>query len=147
MKRRTAISHVKVVKERLLQCNGVIGTPASEFEFVRIKRAWVFGSTAKGNETPGDVDILVEILPAGRMLATNALARQCGRRGGARNHPARGAPKTYPACSFTNAYRFLSAGMKMVRFHDLAVDGQFGDIAATRILIYPRDDFLVGQNW
>lgn len=36
------------------------------------------------------------------------------------------------------ALRTIGKNLKMVRFHRLEIDGDFGDISQTKIMIYPR---------
>ena len=65
MNRKTALKKCKTVADRIKAVNGIIGTPHANFQALRISRAWLFGSTAKGKENPNDVDILIESKPGG----------------------------------------------------------------------------------
>lgn len=61
MKRKTAEKNLRIIIDRLHSINGILATPMNNFEAVRIKRAWLFGSFAKGKDEPNDLDIFVEL--------------------------------------------------------------------------------------
>ena len=71
MKRATALKSLKKIVDRIHAVNGLLATPEASSEAFRIKRAWVFGSTVKGSESPGDLDILIDAESVGRRLATH----------------------------------------------------------------------------
>jgi predicted nucleotidyltransferase len=131
MKLETSIKNAMRVAERIKQCNGLIGTPHASHEALRISRAWVFGSTAKGKLNPGDTDILLECKKVGRFNFANAtrMPRHLDRSG-----------VRYRLDAIRAGYGYLRTGLKMVRFHDIKIDGQIGDVENTKIMIYPRMD-------
>jgi len=125
MKRTTAIKNANRIAEKLMSVCGIICTQEAVFDAVRVKRAWVFGSTAKGSAKPNDLDILVEMKVCGKFQRGNA-KRVRGLYG--------------RVCWFDAARRFIRDGMKMVRIHDYDIEKGLGDIISTAILIYPRND-------
>lgn len=138
MKIKTAIHHVKQIRERIRRVNGLIGTPEAGRYCFKIRTAYVFGSTVKGKDCPNDVDILIDGREVGELQGTSKI--NLGNRRNAkivRN----GFWKNYPIRSQTQAYKYLGHGMKMIRFHDYNFERTFGDIDKTKVMIYPRDDF------
>lgn len=131
MKRETSIRNALKVAERIKRCNGLIGTPDASYEALRIKRAWLFGSTVKGKLNPGDTDILLECYVVGWFNLENAKLEPKSRN--SMGH-------RYALCALEEGRRYLRRGLKMVRFHDLKIDGNFGDIAETKIMIYPKNN-------
>jgi hypothetical protein len=131
MKLETSINNAMRVAERIKQCNGLIGTPEASYEALRISRAWVFGSTVKGKLNPSDTDILLECKKVGRFNLANAsmMARSTARSG-----------FRYKMDSLRAGHSYLRTGLKMVRFHDINIDGKIGDVEATKVMIYPRMD-------
>ena len=73
MKYETAIKNAKKVADRIRRSNGLIGTPDCQYSVFKIKRAWLFGSTAKGKPLPNDVDILIEGFGVGRRQHVNQI--------------------------------------------------------------------------
>ena len=142
MKYETAIRNTMKVADRIRKSNGLIGTPECERETVKIRKAWLFGSTAKGKPNPNDVDILIEYNLIGRRQHTNCRAH----RGFSRTNAA--VDKEYkrrygisaPQSAWAATVRLLSRNMKMVRIHDANTDGE---IAHPRIMIYPRMDLPI----
>jgi predicted nucleotidyltransferase len=126
MKLSTSIRNAKIIAERVHRCNGLIGTSGALNEALRVKRMWVFGSTVKGKENPNDTDILIECETAGRFCYQNA-----------KLHPISTARNgfRYKVSSIDVAYSYLRGNLKMVRLHDVNIDGS---IATPRIMIYPR---------
>jgi len=61
MKRATALRYAREIASRLHSVNGLLATPLCDREAVRVKRVWVFGSTAKGSQTPNDLDVMIEL--------------------------------------------------------------------------------------
>ena len=137
MKLQTSIRNALKIAERIKRCNGLIGTPYTSHEALRIKRAWLFGSTAKGKLNPGDTDILLECYVVGRFNLKNAKLEPKGRRSSGYR---------YKLNAIDEGRYYLRSGLKMVRFHDLEIDGNLGDIAQTKIMIYPRIDLVNVQN-
>lgn len=134
MKRKTAERHVNEVVRRLRAVNGLIGTPTASRQFCKIRRLWLFGSVLKGKDTPGDVDILAEFMPCGRIQrASNAYLRGKPWQNARFENPRK---RYLMASPIDDAIRYLTKGMKMVRVHCLDVDG---DIANPRVLLWPID--------
>ncbi len=131
MKLQTSIRNALKIAERIKRCNGLIGTPYTSHEALRIKRAWLFGSMAKGKLNPGDTDILLECYVVGWFNLENAKLQPKSRN--SMGH-------RYALCAMEEGRRYLRSGLKMVRFHDLHIDGNFGDIAKTKIMIYPKNN-------
>lgn len=134
MKRETAIRHAVTISARAHAVCGVLATPNASYEAYRIKRVWVFGSTVKGAANPHDLDILMDGYGAGRRFLYcrgRKFDKQFRHQVGFRIMPD----------SVTQARRYLSRGMKMVRVHRFDVDG---DIAYPRVMIYPRWDWSDG---
>ena len=131
MKLKTSIRNALKIAERIKHCNGIIGTPEASHEALRITRAWIFGSTAKGKLHPNDTDILIESIEVGRFNLKNAKKKpKSTMRLGYR----------YSLNAHDVGYSYLRRGIKMVRFHDIKIDGSIGDVAQTKIMIYPRND-------
>ena len=61
MKRATALRYAREIARRLHEVNGLLATPVCNYEAVRVRRVWVFGSTAKGAENPNDLDVMIEL--------------------------------------------------------------------------------------
>lgn len=142
MKRETALRYAETIAARLRSHGGLIGTPDADREALRIARAWLFGSTAKGNNSPRDVDILLDLWPCGRLqLVNRAPWRGTKQRVGAKIGSTAYAKRyRLPLNCKVSALHALVAGMRMVRFHEFMIDGDLGDIPETRIMIYPRND-------
>jgi hypothetical protein len=148
MKRQTALRNVGKVSSKLRQLGGIIGTPECSHPAVRVKRAWVFGSTVKGKQEPNDVDILVELEEVGRAQSHEREDDGYRRSNIERRYSTAQKSKGYAYCGVTwpksataEATRFLRAGMKKVSVHDYSRSNDFGDINETKVLIYPRNDF------
>lgn len=62
MKRKLALTRLNRMLERLRSINGICATPQYDQPFSKIRRAWVFGSVAKGSEEPNDIDVFVEFV-------------------------------------------------------------------------------------
>ena len=156
MKRATAIKTALEIAERVKKCSGVIGTPECEFTAFRIKRMWLFGSTAKGCENPNDVDILIDGSECGLSQFANWKSKS-SMRGYVRDRKkmvtkrfikfrlgkidksylkSTGVP--HAISSRITALRMVRGNSKMVRFHEFDVDGS---LAHPRIMLYPRNDF------
>ncbi len=137
MRRETAMSHVRRIAQHLKRINGILATPNTQYPAAVIRRAWVFGSTAKGSPEPADVDILLDMRAVGertlqkRGLPFDKNAWKCWR--------VKIVPETIPA-----AVEALRENMRNVSFHLLAEDAalQLGPLQ----MIYPRLDF-VDLDW
>lgn len=156
MKRSTAIKTALEIAERVKKCSGVIGTPECEFTAFRIKRMWLFGSTAKGYENPNDVDILIDGGECGLIQFANWKNKKSmagfvkdRKRKSDRSFVKFRLGKTdkgylrscgvYAAVSSRlTALRMIKGKSKMVRFHEYEDDG---NLAHPRIMVYPRNDF------
>lgn len=143
MKRARAIRYAHTIAARIRARNGIWGTPECEHEFVRIKRVWIFGSTAKGSETPNDLDVLIEYQVTGRFQLTShwrgtrkgQWVDRLNARAVPRSQRQWGIPE--PLNSARQCFRAIRKGMPMVRIHQFEIDG---DLAQPRVLIYPRND-------
>lgn len=58
MKRQTAEKNLKTVIQRLHEINGLLATPLHNWDALKIKRAWLFGSFAKGDMKKVSVHIV-----------------------------------------------------------------------------------------
>ena len=129
MKRATALRYSIEIARRVHAVNGLLGTPLCDFEFVRIKRIWIFGSTAKGSQEPNDLDVLIDFVECGRHRTwrqTKVDKRYF------HNYGIKFAPDSSYEC-----LKWLSKGMKMVSRHNLRNEGAAIDF---KKLIYPRYD-------
>ena len=61
MKLSSALKKANEISDRIKSVNGIIATPLHNYEAVKVKRVWLFGSAAKGKLNPNDVDILIEM--------------------------------------------------------------------------------------
>jgi len=127
MKRATAIKYSIEVARRLHSVNGLLATPVCGNEFVRISRVWVFGSTAKGSQTPNDLDLMIEIKVCGRHKSweQSTIDKRYHRSYGIRAAPD----------SRSYALKWLTKGMKLVSRHCTDMDAVALDV---KTLIYPR---------
>ncbi|MBU2968760.1 hypothetical protein KO527_05280 [Pseudoalteromonas sp. C2R02] len=119
MKRSTATKHLNTIIERLKENNGMFYTPDCDRPMVVVFDAWVFGSYAKGSDQPNDLDILFSSKKFGEF---NAEASLEGKR------------------AYDRAVINIRKGMKMIRVHDIGIDGNYGDIAETKQLIFSRNN-------
>ena len=131
MKRVTAIRYAREIARRVHSVNGLLSTPLCEHEAARIRRIWVFGSAAKGSDTPNDLDILIEIDRAGRYR------RACQAKTDKRYLHAHG--MRFAPSSTDYALKWLTKGMKKVSRHTTLNEGAKLDV---KVLIYPRWDML-----
>ena len=131
MKLKSAINKAHKVAERLKSTHGLIYTPLHEYEAIRVKRAWLFGSTSKLKEEPNDVDILVEMVGIDRykygVRGSYIIDKEYLRRYGMR----------IPKDSMVVASKFLKNRLHHVNVH--ATDWVSFD-PDVKILIYPRND-------
>ena len=145
MKRATALRMAHTVAARLRAACGLIGTPGTSSEALRVRRAWLFGSTAKGSLSPNDVDILLEMSPVGRRFTTSRIAKHYGVHGGARIDKGyyRRCGIPLPMDATTVGLLHLRGHMKRLSLHNYAIDKE---LALPRILIYPRNDLTEGKQ-
>lgn len=135
MRRALAITYAKRIADRLHRVNGCLSTPLTNYDAVRFKRVWVFGSTIKGSENPNDLDLLIEFESCGRYFRHihTRTDKEMLRRYGYRC-----APDARIA-----AAKWLTRGMKKVSRH-------WSDIECVeidkKVLIYPRFD-MVGDEY
>lgn len=131
MRRETAIKNAAEVARRIRQASGCLGTPGFQFEALRIRRAWVFGSTIKGSQNPNDVDILLDCEPCGRHFRVGKGAMLDKER--KRRHGYRLARDTLDGAIIS-----LRQGMKGINIHTYQNDGE---LAHPRVMIWPRNEF------
>jgi len=129
MKIETALKYIEELKKRLSESNGVIATPTSSREATLFDRVWVFGSVVKGSNEPKDVDILYQCHAVGEFRMIGAIDGLIPDRNN--GHIAES--------SRNRAIKILTKGMRMVRFHDYEIDGDYGDIKQTRQLIWENE--------
>ncbi len=129
MKLQTAIRYAETVAARVRRCGGIVATPLCNKEAVRISRIWVFGSTVKGSQEPNDLDLLIEMEPAGRNFNWRQTKLD------KRYHRTYGT-KRAPDCR-ERALIWLTQGMKKVSRH--LYDEEEVEIDV-KVLIYPRND-------
>lgn len=129
MKRDVALRYAEMIHRRLKLVNGLLATPLCNFEAVRFRRVWIFGSTVKGSQDPNDLDVLIEWEVAGRHRTwrQGALDKTWKRRHGLR----------FAKFAEDEAKKWLKAGMRKVSCHSYSFD-QY--VAYPRVMIYPRFD-------
>lgn len=119
MKRSTALKNVKQLSDRLIKSKGALYNVRKERNPYLIINAYVFGSIVKGKENPNDIDILIEQKYD-------------------KDSPNYG---LYIFRVIESCLQRLKKGMHGVRFHDVSIDGEFGDIKKTKVMIYPINKF------
>jgi len=129
MRREIALRYADKIAQRLHSVNGILATPMCGSEAVRFRRVWVFGSTAKGSESPNDLDLLIE-------------ADECGRRRSWKQTKYdKEARRRYgylePVSATDEALKWLTKGMKKVSRHIAATEKVEIDV---KILLYPRNE-------
>lgn len=97
MKQETAIRNAMQIAQRLAEWGGRLDTPECDYEFVAFRKVWLFGSTAQGKSTPGDIDIMYDLAKCGGQFDVGAW---CANRK-----------------SLNRILIELRRGMKNVRFH------------------------------
>ena len=142
MKRKTALKNLKIIINRIRAINGIFATPKHNFEALKVKRVWVFGSVAKGSLDPNDIDLFVELKGFRRDI--KPIRREFG--GGNtgrfkldyayyRNHG------MYRAKQSDEAFiKWLRKDLRKISIHLVGDDEIFNQIDE-KILIYPRCDF------
>lgn len=137
LKRSTALKNVAEIARRLNVINGNLSTPKHNHNYIRIKRAWVFGSVAKGSDAPNDIDIFIELYRVGKRYGAHEkysdrfLDKDYCRRYGIQ----------VVKSAEIYAIQWLRKGMKNVSVHTVENDKVFEDLDL-KILIYPRNDFI-----
>jgi len=149
LKRKTALRYALTIHRRLKELSGLIGTPECSSSAYRVRRAWVFGSTAKGSENPRDLDVLVDDRECGRRQFCKwkkPPSYENGRRWECKinRYELRAHRIAQPLFSSCTAQAYLRRGLPMVRFHS---ENSEGHIAHPRIMIYPRFDFEECAGW
>jgi predicted nucleotidyltransferase len=117
MKRDRALRYAREIAARLHQINGIFPTPNCNRDYVAVKNVWVFGSTAKGAAAPNDLDLLIDVEPAGdtRIIVNLHL---------------------YPARQSLHQFLvWLTRGMQKCSRHVLPDEAAAIDV---KFLIYPR---------
>lgn len=129
MKLTTALRYAHEISNRVKSVNGLLGTPMCNREAVRISRIWVFGSTVKGSQSPNDLDILIECKAVGgfKTHSQGKLDKWRLRSYGCKT----------AICAETEAFKWLTKGMKKVSRHDTKYEATELDV---KVLIYPRND-------
>lgn len=127
MKRETAIAIAEEIVCKLVACRGIVDTPTAFRPQVKVSELWMFGSTLKGKDRPNDLDLLWEAEPIGACRKPGEggaeLDRELNRRYG----------YVRAKDPFDEAIRSLRGSRKMVRIHDMGLDG---DLAYPRLLLF-----------
>lgn len=134
MKLKTALRYANEIAVQLKSTNGFIYTPLHDRPAIKIKRLWLFGSSAKGKLNPNDVDILAEVVEVGDRYdrtkrGTWVVDKDFYRRFG----------MSFAKSSISSAFKQLKNRRKMVNIHatewvDVEID--------IKILLYPRNDLI-----
>lgn len=134
---RTSIRNAKKIADRLRKLGGIVGTPEADYVAIKVKRAWIFGSTVKGKANPNDTDILIEFVNVGEQRDEEK--KQCKR------NPSwwKSEGISFPLRAEHSANRSLSKGMRNISIHNFRVDGSYEDIPATKVMIYPKWELSV----
>lgn len=138
MKLSTALNNALKIAERIKSVNGLIGTPGTNFECFRVKRAWVFGSAIKGKSHPNDLDIIIDGQECGVRFASTKIHSFTTRKGARLDKAISRTERMYwPLRCKKVAYQYMRRGMKNLSIHAWDVDCE---VANPRIMIYPRND-------
>jgi predicted nucleotidyltransferase len=129
MRRELALQYAIEVARRVHHINGLLATPLCNYEAVRIKRIWVFGSVAKGSETPNDLDLLIEAEYCGR--------RRNWRQGKINKQYLRSYGYKDAIDARHEAMKWLTKGMRKVSRHLKDAEAVPIDV---KVLLYPRND-------
>lgn len=130
MRKQTALRYASEIAARLRGVNGLLATPLCQKEAVRIRRAWVFGSTVKGSEAPNDLDLLLDFRPVGRY--------RNWRQGKLDRRHARAFGVRLAIDSEHEALKWLTKGMRKVSRHSF--ENEKGLDLSPLVMIYPRND-------
>lgn len=146
MKRQTAEKNLKTVIQRLHEINGLLVTPLHNWDALKIKRAWLFGSFAKGVDEPNDLDIFFEVVAFRRdyrdYIGPNNRLRGCYKLDKAYR---RSYGMVRAIQSDETFVKWVRKDMKKVSVHIVGHDGCF-DSLDKKVLIYPRCDFEFKLN-
>jgi len=129
MKLQTALRYANSVAARVRSVNGLLATPLSDSEAVRISRIWVFGSTVKGSKAPNDLDLLIEMKAAGRRRKWRQTTTD-------RRYYQLYGVRRAPNCR-NQALIWLTKGMRKVSRHLLDTEEVEIDV---KVMIYPCND-------
>lgn len=146
MKLSTSLKNANKVSVRLRSLAGLIETPYGNYDGIKVSRAWLFGSTARGKHNPNDTDILLEYRKFGSCKFANSKQNRMNKiRGNARTDKEykRRCGIVLPISSEHIAFMFLRKNLKKVSLHDIEVDGKY---ATDKILIYARNDLGKVKN-
>lgn len=146
MNNKTAVKNLNMVLRRIRAVNGILATPMHEYDAVKIKRVWLFGSFAKGKAEPNDVDLFVELVrfrsdfvpPCTRIGKINGrylLDKDYYRRHGI----------IRPKQVYDTLIKWLRKDLRKVSVHIVGDDEIFSQLD-TKILIYPRNDFKFNEG-
>lgn len=127
MKLETAIRYCHEIHRRLVEVKGIIPTPFAQYEGMRVKKVWVFGSTIKGSQTPNDLDILIHWEHHGKRRSWTEVGYN---KAYYRAHGLR-----VPIDSGHEARKWLTKGMKNVSRHDTESEATIFDV---KVQIYPN---------
>lgn len=157
MKRATADKNLKKVIQRIHDVSGIFETPMCSHEYLKIKRVWVFGSFAKGSDSPNDLDVLVELIePNNPMIKQRGIERKSRRKlfrrsgssselelhGGFIGYKKKGSFGIPHVISSKNELcKYLRAGTKNTSIHFTNEEKELLSKLDVKILVYPRNDF------
>lgn len=136
MRLQTALTNARRIAERVRSVNGLLATPVTDSEAIRIKRIWVFGSTVKGSQCPNDLDLLIDLERAGKRLGWRQTKYD------RRYFRSYGGVKVAPSAEH-QALVWLSKGMQKVSRHPLHMEEVEIDV---KVMIYPRDDLTAHMD-
>ena len=150
MKRATAIKNLNNIINKVRSVNGIYPTPLCNEEFLKIKRVWVFGSVAKGSDSPNDLDIFIEILNHSESKQPTRKGRQKMYRSAGLRRKLHGGYKmdkstqnrSVPSSvsSKSELCKWLRAGAQKTSIHFVGEDEIFETLDC-KYLVYPRNDF------
>ncbi|WP_227430766.1 nucleotidyltransferase domain-containing protein [Psychrobacter sp. I-STPA6b] len=151
MKRATALKNLNRIICKIHSINGIYATPLCNNEFVKIKKAWVFGSVAKGSEAPNDLDIFIEVAShklssnrdrKGRRKIFRHAKHQIRLHGGFKADKTTGHSVPTILNSHNELCKWLRKGTKKTSIHFVGEDEVF-ETLDYKVLIYPRNDFII----
>lgn len=141
MKRATAERNLQKIIDRLHSINGMLYTPLHNNEMIKVKRAWLFGSFAKGKDEPNDLDIFIETITYKR---DEKFYIDCRNRLSGRHKIDRWYRRSYgilrPIQSDETLVKWLRKDIRKVSVHFVGHDLIFSELDK-KTLIYPRCDF------
>ncbi len=150
MKRQTAVSNLNKIISKLHCINGIYCAALCDRDFVKVKRAWVFGSVAKGSDSPNDLDIFIEVhnpfqWDQPKRKSQRRMFRNTGPRmklhGGFKMNKATSGRTVPSAVSGLSEFsKWLKKGTNKTSIHFVHDDDIFNKLDCKH-LIYPRNDF------